>query len=76
MIYAFTFKKFLCRFTDMSEVFVTESSAKQKPKPKGKAALKAALRGDNPENLREAINDFKSTPQFKQVDLISIFIFK
>lgn len=60
----------------MSEVFVTESSAKQKPKPKGKAALKAALRGDDPEKLRESINDYKSMPQFKQADLISLFIFK
>lgn len=60
----------------MSEVYVTESPTKQKPKPKGKAALKAALRGDDPESLRIAINDFKSTPQFKQEDLIFLFIFK
>ena len=60
----------------MSEVFVTESSAKAKPKPQGKAALRIALRGDDPEKLREAINSYKSTPQFKQEDLIFLFIFK
>lgn len=55
----------------MAQVFVTESSTKAKPK--GKAALKVALRGDDPEKLREAINGYKSTPQFKQEDLIFLF---
>ena len=53
----------------MAQVFVTESSTK--PKPQGKAALRVALRGDDPEKLRDAITTFKASPQFKQSDLIS-----
>ena len=52
----------------MAETFITESNTK--PKLQGKAALRSALRGDDPEKLREAIISFKSSQQFKQDDLV------
>lgn len=53
----------------MAQVFVTEAATKTRPKLSGKAAFRAALRGQDADALREAIVSFKSTPQFDQTEL-------
>ena len=56
---------------DDSKVFVTESATRQRPKLSGKAAFRAALRGSDPEALREAIKVFKSSPQYDEAEIVS-----
>lgn len=53
----------------MAQVFVTEAATKPRPKLSGKASFRAALRGQDPSALREAIASFKASPQFDQTEL-------
>jgi hypothetical protein len=48
----------------MPQVFLTEAASKVRPKLTGKAAFRAALRGESAETLQEAVASFKASPQF------------
>ena len=58
----------------MAQVFVTEAAAKPRPKLSGKAAFRAALRGDDAQALREAIKIFKTSAHFDQTELVPFLL--
>jgi hypothetical protein len=54
----------------MSQVFLTEATPKGRPKLTGKAAFRAALRGESAEALHESVASFKASPQFDASELV------